>query len=139
MPFVLPKFAHHWPSGTPHFQYFGLHRGGVGVFHFTAGSDGNKEEDCTQAKHPESVAVGRRGGGAAGPQEARHIIETDPAPCLLSVSKVLFHPLLDCVVFPPNPISRHTEKKCSESCPDTSTQYSAPLGLITSTQCRANI
>lgn len=83
------------------------------MFHFIAGSDGNKEEDCTQAKHPESVAVGCRwGGGAAGPQEAMHIIETGPAPSLLSVSKVLFHPLLDCVVFPPNPISRRNEKKC---------------------------
>lgn len=67
------------------------------------------------AHRPNTLSLwqwGAVGGGAAGPQEAMHIIETGPAPSLLSVSKVLFHPLLDCVVFPPNPISRRNEKKC---------------------------
>lgn len=112
MPFVLPKFAHHWPSGTPRFQYFRLHRGGVGVFHFIAGSDGNKEEDCTQAKHPESVAVGCRWGGGLLALRKQCTLLKQVLLSLLSVSKVLFHPLLDCVVFPPNPISRRNEKKC---------------------------
>ena len=62
-------------------------------------------------------------GGPASHEELMQSIETDLALSLLCVSKVLFHPVLDCVVLSlVTLIPRCRGQKCSESSPGIDNQ-----------------
>lgn len=64
-------------------------------------------------------------------KSGRHTLtEADSALSLLYVSKALFHPLFDCVMFSwETRVPICSEQKCLESSPGFSNQYTVPLGL----------